>query len=288
MKAIFKKELRSFFLSMTGYALIAFLITFVGIYFMIYNIGYGYPYFAYTLSGVMLILLVLVPVITMRSFAEEKKNRTDQLLFTSPIKIRDIVLGKYAAMVSVFFVPNVVFCLFPLIIKTRGNSTLLSDYVSLMEFFLMGCAFIAIGMLFSSVTESPMIAAVITFAVTLILYIWDTLIGYLPSSAFANLAVLIVIVICGALLLHHVNKNKYLSIGLAAVATVALTVVYIVDSSLFENRLNLILSKLDVAAAFNNAAFNSLFDLPGTIVNLTIIGVFIFLTVQSIEKRRWS
>ena len=288
MKAIFKKELRSFFLSMTGYAMIAFLITFVGIYFMIYNIGYGYPYFAYTLSGVMLILLVLVPVITMRSFAEEKKNRTDQLLFTSPIKIRDIVLGKYAAMVSVFFVPNVVFCLFPLIIKTMGNSSLLSDYVSLMEFFLMGCAFIAIGMFFSSVTESPMIAAVITFAVTLILYIWDTLIGYLPSSAFANLAVLIVIVICGALLLHHVNKNKYLSIGLAAVATVALTVVYIVDSSLFENRLNLILSKLDVAAAFNNAAFNSLFDLPGTIVNLTIIGVFIFLTVQSIEKRQWS
>ncbi len=288
MKAIFKKELRSFFLSMTGYALIAFLITFVGIYFMIYNIGYGYPYFAYTLSGVMLILLILVPVITMRSFAEEKKNRTDQLLFTSPIKIRDIVLGKYAAMVSVFFVPNVVFCLFPLIIKIMGNSSLLSDYVSLMEFFLMGCAFIAIGMFFSSVTESPMIAAVITFAVTLILYIWDTLIGYLPSSAFANLAVLIVIVICGALLLHHVNKNKYLSIGLAAVATVALTVVYIVDSSLFENRLNLILSKLDVAAAFNNAAFNSLFDLPGTIVNLTIIGVFIFLTVQSIEKRQWS
>ena len=131
MKAIFKKELRSFFLSMTGYALI----TFVGIYFMIYNIGYGYPYFAYTLSGVMLILLVLVPVITMRSFAEEKKNRTDQLLFTSPIKIRDIVLGKYAAMVSVFFVPNVVFCLFPLIIKTMGNSSLLSDYVSLMELF---------------------------------------------------------------------------------------------------------------------------------------------------------
>ena len=213
MKAIFKKELRSFFLSMTGYALIAFLITFVGIYFMIYNIGYGYPYFAYTLSGVMLILLVLVPVITMRSFAEEKKNRTDQLLFTSPIKIRDIVLGKYAAMVSVFFVPNVVFCLFPLIIKTMGNSSLLSDYVSLMEFFLMGCAFIAIGMFFSSVTESPMIAAVITFAVTLILYIWDTLIGYLPSSAFANLAVLIVIVICGAFIMVQDAYSYYYGSG---------------------------------------------------------------------------
>lgn len=288
MAAIFKKELRSFFFSMTGYALTAFFIAFVGIYFMIYNIGYGYPYFSYTLSGVTLVLLVLVPVITMRSFAEERKNRTDQLLFTAPIKIRDIVVGKYAAMAFVFLVPNVVFCLFPLIIKSMGNASLLSDYVAIFEFFLMGCAFIAMGMFFSSITESPMISAVVTFAVTLIMYIWETLIGYLPSSAFANLAAIAVIIACALLLLYHVNKNRYLFIGLAALAAVALIVIYAVDSTLFENRLSLILSELDVAGAFNNAAFNSLFDLPGTIMNLTIIGVFIFLTVQSIEKRRWS
>ena len=288
MAAIFKKELRSFFFSMTGYALTAFFIAFVGIYFMIYNIGYGYPYFSYTLSGVTLVLLVLVPVITMRSFAEERKNRTDQLLFTSPIKIRDIVVGKYAAMTIVFLVPNVVFCLFPLIIKSMGNASLLSDYVAIFEFFLMGCAFIAMGMFFSSITESPMISAVVTFAVTLIMYIWETLIGYLPSSAFANLAAIAVIIACALLLLYHVNKNRYLFIGLAVLAAVALIVIYAVDSTLFENRLSLILSELDVAGAFNNAAFNSLFDLPGTIMNMTIIGVFIFLTVQSIEKRRWS
>ncbi len=288
MAAIFKKELRSFFFSMTGYALTAFFIAFVGIYFMIYNIGYGYPYFSYTLSGVTLVLLVLVPVITMRSFAEERKNRTDQLLFTSPIKIRDIVVGKYAAMTIVFLVPNVVFCLFPLIIKSMGNASLLSDYVAIFEFFLMGCAFIAMGMFFSSITESPMISAVVTFAVTLIMYIWETLIGYLPSSAFANLAAIAVIIACALLLLYHVNKNRYLFIGLTALAAVTLIVIYAVDSTLFENRLSLILSELDVAGAFNNAAFNSLFDLPGTIMNMTIIGVFIFLTVQSIEKRRWS
>ena len=288
MAVIFKKELRSFFLSMTGYALIAFFIAFVGIYFMIYNIGYGYPYFAYTLSGVMLVLLVLVPVITMRSFAEERKNRTDQLLFTSPIKIRDIVIGKYMAMAFVFLVPNAVFCLFPLIIKTMGNASLLSDYVAIFEFFLMGCAFIAMGMFFSAITESPMIAAVVTFAVTLIMYIWDTLIGYLPASAFANLAAAITVVICAALLLYHVNRNRYLSAGLTILAVIAMIVVYAVDSTLFENRIGLVLSGLDIAGAFNNAAFNSLFDLPGTIMNLTVIGVFIFLTVQSIEKRRWS
>ncbi len=288
MKAIFKKELRSFFLSMTGYALIAFLITFVGIYFMIYNIGYGYPYFAYTLSGVALVLMILIPVLTMRSFAEEKKNRTDQLLFTSPIKVRDIVIGKYLAMISVFFIPNVIFCLFPLIIKAQGNASLLSDYVAIFEFFLIGCAFTAIGMFFSSLTESPMIAAVITFAVTLILYIWETLIGYLPGSGLANLAIIIVVTVCAAALLYYINRNRYLSMILASAAVITEVIIYIADSSLFENRVSSILSGLDMVGAFNNAAFNNIFDLPGTIVNITVIAVFIFLTVQSIEKRRWS
>ncbi len=288
MKAVFKKEMRSFFCSVTGYALISFLIIFVGIYFMIYNMGYGYPYFSYTLSGVMLVLMVFVPVLTMRSFAEERKNRTDQLLLTSPLKAADIVTGKYLAMVSVFFIPDAVFCLFPLIIKMQGNASLLTDYISIFEFFLLGCAFIAAGMFFSSITESPMIAAVITFAVTLVLYIWDTLIGYLPDSAAANFAVIIVAVICGCLLLYRYTGNGFVSAGLGVLVTAAVSVLLAVKSSLFENCLSNILAKLDMAGAFNNAAFNSVFDIPGTVLNLSVIGVFMFLTVQSIEKRRWS
>ena len=288
MKAVFKKEIRSYFCSVTGYALISFLVIFVGIYFMIYNMGYGYPYFSYTLSGVMLVLMVFVPVLTMRSFAEERKNRTDQLLLTSPLRAADIVTGKYLAMVAVFFIPDAVFCLFPLIIKMQGNASLLTDYISILEFFLLGCAFIAVGMFFSSITESPMIAAVITFAVTLVLYIWDTLIGYLPDSAAANFAVIIVAVICGCLLLCRYTGNGFLSVGLGILAASVASVILAVKSSLFENCLSNILSELDMAGAFNDAAFNSVFDIPGTVLNLTVIGVFLFLTVQSIEKRRWS
>ncbi len=288
MKAVFKKEIRSYFCSVTGYALISFLVIFVGIYFMIYNMGYGYPYFSYTLSGVMLVLMVFVPVLTMRSFAEERKNRTDQLLLTSPLRAADIVTGKYLAMVAVFFIPDAVFCLFPLIIKMQGNASLLTDYISILEFFLLGCAFIAVGMFFSSITESPMIAAVITFAVTLVLYIWDTLIGYLPDSAAANFAVIIVAVICGCLLLCRYTGNGFLSVGLGILAAAVASVILAVKSSLFESCLSNILSELDMASAFNDAAFNSVFDIPGTVLNLTVIGVFLFLTVQSIEKRRWS
>ncbi len=181
-----QKELSSFFRSMTGYVLIAFLVTFTGVYFMIYNLSQGYPYFSYTLSSIMLVLLVLVPVLTMRSFAEERKSKTDQLLFTSPVKISSIVIGKYLAMVTVYLLPNLLFCLFPLIIKMQGNAYLQSDYASIFQFFLMGCVFIAVGMFFSSLTESPIIAAVSTFAATLVLYIWEYLVNYLPSGAVSN------------------------------------------------------------------------------------------------------
>lgn len=99
MKAIYKRELKSYFQSMIGYAFIAFLLAFVGIYFMAYNLNAGYPYFSYALSGVMFMFLVAVPILTMKSFSEERKSKTDQLLLTSPVRLVDVVLGKYLAMV---------------------------------------------------------------------------------------------------------------------------------------------------------------------------------------------
>ena len=94
MKAIYKRELKSYFQSMIGYAFIAFLLAFVGIYFMAYNLNAGYPYFSYALSGVMFMFLVAVPILTMKSFSEERKSKTDQLLLTSPVRLVDVVLGN--------------------------------------------------------------------------------------------------------------------------------------------------------------------------------------------------
>lgn len=288
MRAVYKKELSSFFRSMTGYVLIAFLVTFTGVYFMIYNLSQGYPYFSYTLSSIMLVLLVLVPVLTMRSFAEERKSKTDQLLFTSPVKISSIVIGKYLAMVTVYLLPNLLFCLFPLIIKMQGNAYLQSDYASIFQFFLMGCVFIAVGMFFSSLTESPIIAAVSTFAATLVLYIWEYLVNYLPSGAVSNfIAILILAEGCMALV-WYVTKKRYLTAALGAAAAVLLILLFIVDSSSFENLLSNLLGNLDVSKAFNNAAFNNIFDVSGVVMELTGIGLFVFFTVQSLEKRRWS
>ena len=105
MTAIYKRELKSYFQSMTGYVLIAFLVIFTGIYFMAYNLNSGYPYFSYVLMNINYVLIIIIPMLTMRSFAEERKNKTDQLLLAAPVKLFDIVMGKYLAMVTVFAVP---------------------------------------------------------------------------------------------------------------------------------------------------------------------------------------
>ena len=181
MTAIYKRELKSYFQSMTGYVLIAFLVIFTGIYFMAYNLNSGYPYFSYVLMNINYVLIIIIPMLTMRSFAEERKNKTDQLLLAAPVKLFDIVMGKYLAMVTVFAVPCLIFCIFPIIIKSFGTAYLKVDYLSILMFFLLGCVYLAIGMFLSSLTESQIIAAVTTFGVLLLIYLWGGLDRFPPD-----------------------------------------------------------------------------------------------------------
>ena len=253
---------------MTGYVLIAFLVIFTGIYFMAYNLNSGYPYFSYVLMNINYVLIIIIPMLTIRSFAEERKNKTDQLLLAAPVKLFDIVMGKYLAMVTVFAVPCLIFCIFPIIIKSFGTAYLKVDYLSILMFFLLGCVYLAIGMFLSSLTESQIIAAVTTFGVLLLIYLWGGLINFLPTSAASGM------------------------IGIAgiieAIGVVAVVIVSFVKSSLFENILVNIMKKLYLADVFDNVAYNKLFDVSGLILYLSVAGVFIFLTMQSIQKRRWS
>src|SRR5699024_774441 len=121
MTAIYKREIRSYFQSMTGPVFIAFLLAFTGIYFVAYNLSAGYPYFSYTLSGSLIVFLVGIPLITMRSFSEERRSKTDQMLLTAPVSLFGVVMGKYLAMVTVIAIPNIIFCIYPLIIQSQGT-----------------------------------------------------------------------------------------------------------------------------------------------------------------------
>ena len=288
MTAIYKRELKSYFNSMTGYVFIAFFTAFMGIYFMAYNLYSGYPYFSYALNSTMTILLIAVPVLTMKSFAEDKKTKTDQLLLTAPVSVTQIVLGKYFAMVTVFLIPVLISCLCPLIIKANGEAYLLTDYASILAFFLLGCIFIAIGMFISALTESQVIAAVGTFGILFVLCLWSDLISFLPSSEMGTVIGLLIFVTVFALIVWGVTRNWFVAAILEAAGIVSCFLVYIFDSSVFQNGLSAILSKIDIRNAFDSFAYNNIFDVTGLIFYLSMSFIFIFLTVQVLLKRRWS
>ncbi len=288
MLAIYKRELRSYFQSMIGCVFVAFLVLFTGIYFTAYNLTAGYPYFSYTLSGSLIVFIVGIPLITMRSFSEERKNKTDQLLLTAPVSLTKVVLGKYFAMATVVAVPNLIFCLFPLIIKMNGTAYLKVDYISIGVFFLLGCVYLAIGMFLSTLTESQIIAFVSTFGVLLLLYLWNGIVSFLPSSASGCMAGLLLILSVIILYIWQMTLNWVLSAILAAVCVIGCVTAYFVKPGLFENLLSNLLGKLAFADVFTGITQNHIVDLSGIVLYLSVITVFIFLTVQTIQKRRWS
>ena len=288
MTAVYKRELRTYFQSMTGPVFIAFLLAFTGIYFVAYNLSAGYPYFSYTLSGSLIVFLVGIPLITMRSFSEERRSRTDQLLLTAPVSLFRIVMGKYFAMITVIAIPNVIFCIYPLIIRSQGTAYLTVDYISIFVFFLLGCVYAAIGMFISALTESQMIAFISTFGILLVLYLWDGILSLLPSSAISGLAGVVVILAAVVFYIYHMTDNITLAGIIGVAGTAAAVNLYILRPGLFENLLSTLLGRLALANVFTDITANSIVDVTGIVLYLSIIAVFVFLTVQTVQKRRWS
>ena len=235
-----------------------------------------------------MVYLVAIPILTMRSFSEERKNKTDQLLLTAPVSLFKVILGKYLAMISVLAIPMVIFCLFPLIIKMQGTAYLGIDYLSILVFYLLGCVYVAIGMFISSLTESQIIASISTFGILLVLYLWNGILGFLPGSAIGGLIGILLLFTVAVGYIYHMTGNVILSGGLEVLGIVAGVVTYLVKSSLFENLLTNCLSGLALTDVFSGIADNSILDVSGIVLYLSLIVIFFFLTVQTFQKRRWS
>lgn len=288
MKAIYKRELQSYFHTMIGCVFIAFMVAFTGVYFMAYNLNYGYPYFSYVISAVLFVFMIAIPVLTMKSFAEDRKSKADQLLLTAPVSLVKIVLGKYLAMVTILAVPCVIFLIFPLIIAAQGTAYILVDYLAILLFFLLGCVYIAIGMFVSSLTESQIIAAIGTFGALMLIYLWRGILDFLPSSAGANMAGFLVLLTLAVLAIWQMTKNWLIAAVLEIGAAAGCIGVYAVKPDLLENGLASILEKFVLTDVFTDISSNNIFDTTSIILYLSLITVFVFLTVQMIQKRRWS
>lgn len=287
MTAVFRHELSSYFKSVSGYVFGAFLLLFAGIYTTDINLNAGLTNFEYVLDYMCIIFLIIVPILTMRVVAEERRQRTDQLLYSLPLTMTEVVLGKYGALLVVFLAPMAVIGVYPLILSAFGNVYLPAAYSAWLGFFLLGAALLAIGMFISSLTESQAVAAGLCFVVMLVNYFITSLAGFISTTAFASFASFTVVILALAGIVWFMTRSGLASGVLALVLEAVLLFFYAGDTSAFEGLFPEVMENLSLFDQFYQFV-NGVFDLRVVVYLLSVSGLFLFLTVQSLEKRRWS
>ncbi len=287
MIAVLKHELSSYYHSLTAYIFSAFLLVFVGLGAMLYNIQSAMANFEYVLSFVCIGFVLIVPILTMKVLAEERKQKTDQLLFSLPLTTSQIVVGKFLALLVVYLVPLVIIAFYPLIFSKYGDVYLPTSYGSLFAFFMLGAALIAIGVFISSLTENIGLAAGITVPVILLNYYSVTLSEYVSSTAVSSMISMLVLVFILSLIVKYLTADSRIAIGLGLVLAFVIIGVFVGDSSILEGVLPNIMTKLSLFDRFSKFV-NGVFDLTGIVYYVTVIIFFLFLSVQSLEKRRYN
>ena len=287
MIAVLKHELKSYFHTLTAYVFGAFLLAFVGLGAMLYNLQAAVSNFEYVLSFSCLIFVVIVPILTMRVIAEERKQKTDQLLYSLPITTTQVVLGKFLALLVVYLIPLCLIAVYPLIFSQFGEVYLLTSYGSIFAFFMLGAALIAMGIFISSLTENQGFAAGIGIAAILLNYYSVSLSEYVSATAFGSLAAICVLILVLGAVIRFLTKNDNLAFGLCVLLLGVTAVLYYLEPSSFEGLLPDIMTKLSLFERFY-VFVDGVFDMTGIVYYLSVIVLFLFLSVQSLEKRRYN
>ncbi len=288
MSAVFKREYRAYMNNVYGYLFMAVLLLFCGAMVFIQNLLQGYPQIEYALLSGEYALLVMIPVLSMRSMAEDRRNKTDLFYLTLPMPTASVVLGKYLALLAVFAIPCGVLCLYPLVLGLFGTVNYVSAYVSILFFFLLGAALIAVCQFLSSLTDNLVVAAVLGVAAMLILYFLP-IVGYLiPETPLASYISLLVVAVLAALIALAVTRNLTAVVVTGAVIIVPLSVLYIIFGEHFAGVFPAVVEFIAPFIHFEEVAGYSRFSLPSLILLLCYPVFFVFLTVQSADKKRWA
>ena len=282
MLAIYKKELRQYFNSMIGFVFLAFFLVIIGIYTWAYNLSSGLGNFEVTLGGISFMYVLLVPILTMRIVAEENRQKTDQLLYTAPVSLTKIIVGKYFAVLTLFSCAFIPICIYPLIIHKYGTDVRLAPaYSSIIGFYLLGAATIAIGLFISSLTESQVIASL------LLTFLLSNITGMLPTEAVSQCVMIAVLWLVICLVFYHMMNNVTVLVMMAVIGEAAIWIIYAVKSSLYESLLTNILNTLALSTRFDDFSLGIL-NYDAIVYYVSIAFLFVFLTIQMIKKKRFN
>ena len=287
MLAVFLKEVRSYFTSAIGYVFMGTFLLITGIFFAMYNLLPASPAYNGTLQSLITVFLFIIPILTMKIMSEETKTKTDQLLFTSPLKIADIIVGKYLAALAIFTISLLITVIYPIILSTFGTiyaSEILSGYIGI---YLLGATLIAIGLFVSSLTESQVASAVICFGVLLFIFLIDNIEQALPSTRNASIVFVLIMVAIFSLFVYFSTKNIYAATVSTLVGLSVTITSYLVKKEAFDGLLQKVFGWFSLIKRYTLFS-QGVISLNSVVYYLSFIAAFIFLTIRVVDKRRWS
>lgn len=234
MFAIFKRELKAYFTSSLGYVFLAIFYAFSGLFFYIFSLSVGSTDISSVFLMMFIVLMVFVPLLTMRLLSEDKKQKTDQLILTAPVSLLSIVMGKFLAAYAIFAIGVAVMPVYGFVMSTFATVSWLPIWGNTVGLLLLGGIFVSIGLFISSLTENQMIAAIGGFFINLMILLMNTLKSALPNGFLQD-----------------------------------------------------VLSSISVYSRYSEIT-NGIFSLSSLIFFVSVIFIFLFLTVRVLEKRRWA
>ncbi len=287
MFAIYKRELKTYFQTPIGYIYLSLFLLISGILFTLSNLFNRSPAFAPFLSSILFVFLLAIPVLTMRLMTDEQRQHTDQLLLTSPIRITNIVLGKYFAAVTVFLIAIAVTVLYPIVMSFYGDIDGWESVGSYLGFILLGCSFVSIGLFLSATTENQVIAAIVTFVALLISWIMDFIAQGIPTDPLTSLVFLCAIVVGVAFWVYLSTRNLLIPITLGLLGIGAALIVFFTNKASYIGFITKVLGWLSLIKRYEGFP-RGILKFEAVVYCLSVSALVVFLTVRLIEKKRWS
>ncbi len=278
MTAIYRKELKAYFSSLFGYAVVASLLLGAGIFLSLLHLMSAYTDFSIMLIAMQWVLLAVIPFFCLY-------GRTELWLLSLPLTVRDLVLGKFAALLTLFLIPTAVTALYPLLLRSMGEISIASAYSALLGYVLLGAALISLCLFAASLAKNRIWAVVLGFAAVLLIYFLNALASLIPDSPLASLILCMVAALGIGALFWHTAKSFIPGLIAATLLIFSSAILYFFKTPLFDSLVPRFLracSLFDRAADFSGGYL----DLGSVVFFLSWIAFFLFLTVQSTEKRR--
>lgn len=287
MIAIAKKEFKSYFTSVIGYVLLAGFVFFNALYYSAICVTSRYPDYSYVLGYTSIIFLIMIPILTMRLFAEESRQKTDQLLYTSPLRISQIVAGKFVSALAFLLVAMLITMLFPLSLSFFGTVPTAKIVSGMVGYFLVGAAFISVGMFISVLTDNQIVAAFGSFAFLFILYNLYGLASIVPTDTTASLVFVCVILLAFCYILYDATKNIFAGIIAGVIGLIVIIILAVVNPLIYDGAISKFLDWFSIMSRFDNF-YSGILSVSDIVYYITFSVAFIYLTFNVIEKRRWK